>query len=94
MRAALIVILSLTLAGLQYRLWVADGGLSHSHQLRQQRDALLAQIDELTEGNRALQSEVDDLKAGLAATEERARQMLGLVRENETFFLVVRRDPD
>lgn len=89
MRAALIVTLSLMLASLQYRLWVADGGISHTFRLRQQVDAYRAHNEALRQRNLALQAEVDDLKSGADAIEERARTMLGLVREGETFYLVL-----
>ncbi len=89
MRAALIIALSLILAGLQYRLWIADGGIAHTFRLRQQVAAYRATNERLRERNLALQAEVDDLKSGMAAIEERARMMLGLVRERETFYLVL-----
>jgi cell division protein FtsB len=47
---------------------------------------------ELAERNDALAGEVRDLKQGIDAAEERARSDLGMVREDETFFLVVTRD--
>ena len=41
--------------------------------------------------NAALQAEVDDLKSGVAAMEGRARTDLGMVRQGETFYLLVSR---
>jgi cell division protein FtsB len=79
----------LMLAGLQVRLWVADGGLAHTHRLanevRAQRDENARRVAR----NAALDAEIQDLKSGVAAIESRARMTLGMVRDGETFFLVV-----
>jgi cell division protein FtsB len=79
----------LMLAGLQYRLWIADGGLAHTHRLaseaRLQREENAARVAR----NAALDAEISDLKSGVAAIESRARMTLGMVHDGETFFLVV-----
>jgi cell division protein FtsB len=81
--------LILMLAGLQYRLWIADGGVGHTHrlynELRSQRDDL----ERLKARNAAMDAEIKDLKSGLAAIEGRARSSLGMVKQGETFYLVV-----
>lgn len=77
------------LTGLQYRLWIADGGLAHTHRLsseaRLQREENAARVAR----NAALDAEISDLKSGVAAIESRARMTLGMVHDGETFFLVV-----
>ena len=89
MRRILTVVLTLLLAGLQYRLWIADGGLAHTHRLagevRTQREANA----QLAARNAALDAEIRDLKSGVAAIESRARMTLGMVRDGETFYLVI-----
>jgi len=40
--------------------------------------------------NAALDAEVRSLKSGLDEIEARARQSLGMVRQGETFYLVVK----
>lgn len=77
------------LAGLQYRLWFADGGLVEVHRLEQAVAEQAARNERLRERNRALAAEVRDLKQGLDAVEARARSELGMVREGETFYQVV-----
>ena len=77
------------LTGLQYRLWVADGGLAHTHRLA---NAVRAQQDEnaaRVARNAALDAEIRDLKSGTAAIESRARTTLGMIKRDETFYLVV-----
>ncbi|MGH8441946.1 MAG: septum formation initiator family protein [Nevskiaceae bacterium] len=76
-------------AGLQYRLWVADGGLAHTHRLANEARAQREQIAQFAARNAALDAEIADLKSGVAAIESRARMTLGMVHDGETFFLVV-----
>eukprot|EP00611_Tribonema_gayanum_P009815 TRINITY_DN19671_c0_g3_i1.p3 TRINITY_DN19671_c0_g3~~TRINITY_DN19671_c0_g3_i1.p3 ORF type:complete len:101 (-),score=31.48 TRINITY_DN19671_c0_g3_i1:72-374(-) len=88
-RRAAVVILSVMLAGLQYRFWIGDGGV---HETGKQRAAVAAREAEnakLQLRNAALQAEVEDLRAGGAAIETHARKSLGMVKREETFFLVV-----
>ncbi len=77
------------LAGLQYRLWVADGGVAHTHRLANAARAQREQNAQLVARNAALDAEIRDLKSGVAAIESRARTTLGMVHDGETFFLVV-----
>jgi cell division protein FtsB len=83
------VFLALTLAGLQWRLWVADGGIAHTQRLRTQVAIQEADNERLRARNAALDAEVTDLKSGLAAIEARARTTLGMIKQSETFYLVV-----
>ena len=77
------------LAGLQYRLWIADGGLAHTHRLRNEADTQRHENAQRVARNAALDAEIQDLKSGVAAIESRARTNLGMVHDGETFFLVV-----
>jgi len=79
----------LLLAGLQYRLWIADGGLAHTHRLGNEARAQRDENAQLAARNAALDAEIQDLKSGTAAIESRARMTLGMVHDGETFFLVV-----
>ncbi len=86
---AVLIILAILLVLTQVRLW---------SEIREVR-ALRAMVEEQIENNRdldrrneALAAEVEDLRAGLQAIEERARSELGLIQEDEEFFLIV--DPE
>lgn len=85
----LTAILVAILLALQYRLWVADGGVREVWQLRKQLAAQVEENRRLEERNAALAAEVEDLKSGLAEVEERARSDLGMLREGETFYQIV-----
>lgn len=87
-RAVLIVLVAL-LAGLQWRLWAADGGITQTHRLQVQVDARRTEIERLKVRNASLDAEVADLNSGVQAIEARARSTMGMVRPGETFYLVV-----
>lgn len=84
-----IAVLMVLLLVLQYRLWLADGGLVEVHRLDRSVAEKAEEIETLRERNQALEAEVKDLKQGLDAIEARARSELGMVREHETFYQVV-----
>lgn len=74
---------------LQYELWLSDGGLREVWRLEGQVRAQTAENERLTSRNAELEAEVLDLKQGLSAVEERARNELGMVGLDETFFQIV-----
>jgi cell division protein FtsB len=74
---------------LQYRLWVSDEGMRDVWHLRQAVADQAAENATLAERNAQMKAEVADLKTGLTALEERARNDLGMIAANETFYQVV-----
>jgi cell division protein FtsB len=86
--AALLAVLVL----LQYRLWLSDDGVAGVLHLKEAVSQQSAENDALRSRNGQLAAEVEDLKKGLTALEERARNDLGMVGANETFFQVVTPD--
>jgi len=91
MRIVALLLLVMIMA-LQYRLWVADGGMREVWRLRKEVATQVEENSKLKERNRNLAAEVLDLKKGKAAIEERARADLGMVGANETFFQVAPMD--
>jgi len=85
----LIWLLLLLLLALQYKLWVGDGSLAEVWDLYQQVEVQREENERLRERNQALEAEVIDLKQGLEAIEERAREELGMVRDDETFYQII-----
>ena len=81
------------LALLQYKLWVGDGSLAEVWNLYRQVEAQKEENRQLRERNQALEAEVTDLKQGLEAIEERAREELGMVRDDETFYQIIEDPP-
>lgn len=87
--AALLLVFAL----LQYRLWVSDDGARSVNVLRASVKAQGAENTGLQRRNAELVAEVKNLKEGLGAIEERARNDLGMVGVDETFFQVVETSP-
>jgi cell division protein FtsB len=83
--AILIVLLVL----LQYRLWYGTGGLPELWALEEVKKSKIQDTNELQERNQALVAEVVDLKEGLDAIEERARDEMGMIKTDETFFQII-----
>lgn len=86
---ALMIGLVLVLTILQWRLWAGDGGVGELRQLERQLAEQQAENDSLRQRNQLLESEVLDLKNGLEAVEERARADLGMIRDDETFYMII-----
>ena len=82
----LFIVLILLLAGLQYRLWVGEGGLAQVSRLQQQIAEQQGENERLLERNRILEAEVMELKRGMETVEERARHELGMLKEGETLY--------
>jgi len=85
----LIVVLLVTLLALQYRLWVGEGSMANVVQLQREIERQRAENDRLRERNRLLAEEVKALKTGHDAIEARARSEMGMIKEDETFFMIV-----
>lgn len=86
----LILVLLLMLAGLQYRFWVGDTSYAQvmrlEHAIAQQEQ----ENSRLQHRNQVLAVEVNDLKTGTDGIEERARHDLGMIKQGETFYMVVK----
>jgi len=89
-------IITLALAALllliQYPLWLGKGGWLAVADLESQVAATRARTEQMKARNAKLESEVRDLKDGLGAVEERARYELGMIKSNEIFVQVLRKD--
>lgn len=85
----LAIVFAVMIAALQWPLWVGKGGWLRVWQLDQQVTERKIQNDKLQERNNALEAEVSDLKTGSDAIEERARNELGMVKQDEVFFQIL-----
>ena len=78
---------------LQVRLWISSGGFAEVSRLHRQVEFQKRENEQLAERNERLEAEVQDLQKGFGAVEERARSDLGLIGQDETFY-VFSDDPD
>lgn len=84
-----VILLTVILVLLQYRLWLSHDGLPSLLHLNRAVNVQQQQNAQLEERNKVLTAEVQDLKSGLDALEERARSGLGMIKPGETFFQVI-----
>ena len=84
----LLVLLSV----LQFRLWVGEGSVSHILSLDQKIAQQQNDNNILLARNDALAIEVIELQNGYASIEAYARRDLGMIKSDETFFLIIPSD--
>lgn len=86
------ILLTVILVLLQYRLWFSHDGLPSVLHLKRSVEIQSQSNERLEERNALLSAEVQDLKSGLDAIEEKARSELGMVKQGETFFQLIEDD--
>ncbi len=84
----LLLVLVVLLVALQNRLWQGEGSLAHAAQLERDIAQQQAENDRMRERNRILDVEVKDLRLGADSVEERARNDIGMIKKDETFFMI------
>lgn len=89
MRTAVLVLVVL-LIYLQYTLWFGKGGIRDVDMLQETIAKQRAEVANLKERNQTLAAEVRDLKQGMEAIEELARSEMGMVKQGELFFQVIK----
>ena len=83
-------LLLVAIAAMQYPLWLGKASWLRVWQVDQEVVAARAENVQLQNRNNMLEAEVNDLKQGLEAIEERARSDLGMIKEGEILFQIVR----
>jgi cell division protein FtsB len=84
-----IILLLVILFSLQYRLWIGEGSLIEMFALQEKINQQEVKNNELIMQNQDLINQVNALKNGFDGVEARAREELGLIKSDETFFMVV-----
>ncbi len=82
-------ILFILLILLQYRLWFGKNSVPDYLALKQEVSRQKEANEKLRQRNKLLYADTDDLKSGVEAIEERARNELGMIKQNETFFRII-----
>jgi len=85
----LIAGLALVVIALQFRLWVGEGSLAQVNSLQTRVAQMRVENGIREQRNRILRAETIELKSGLESIEEKARSEFGLIKQGETFFLLV-----
>jgi cell division protein FtsB len=89
MKRTLTTLLMIVLVVLQYQIWFGRSSVQAINALENELEQQRANNSLLEQRNNQMEIEVLDLKNGLEAVEERARAELGLIGQDETFYLIV-----
>lgn len=87
---SIVFILLILLFWIQYKIWSQDDGIPEKWQLEKEVEHVKVEVKGLTERNASLDAEVQDLKKGLEAIEERARSELGMIKNGEVYYQVIK----
>lgn len=68
---------------------MGDGSVAQIKDYQARLETVKEKVKDKKERNEALYAEIEDLRKGQEAIEERARDELGMIKENETFFQVI-----
>ena len=90
----IVVALLVLLLYLQYTLWFGKGGIRDEQMLERTVAEHQSEILALKERNQTLAAEVLDLKQGMEAIEELARSEMGMIKEGELFFQLIKPLPE
>ena len=82
----LLVGLTALLLLLQYRLWLAGGGIAEAVRLNARIEEQQKTNAQLQARNALLEQQILELQNGSRVIEQRAREDLGLVKEVEIYF--------
>jgi cell division protein FtsB len=85
----LLTSLAIIFLSLQLQLWLGEGSVRSLSLLESELAEQQAVNADLQARNRLLEIEVVDLKNGLEAVEERARSELGMIGDDEVFYLII-----
>ena len=74
---------------LQYRLWLAGGGIAEAVRLQAKMAQEQSKNAQLQARNAQLEQQILELQNGHLVIEQRAREDLGLVKEGELYYQFV-----
>lgn len=77
---------------LQYRIWFGQNGVSEYRQLNNEVERQTASNTTLKQRNQLIYADIRDLREVGEAVDERARNELGMVKADETFFRLIEKD--
>src|SRR3546814_3310539 len=91
----ILAVLATLLLGLQWRLWVANGGIAHTHRLKGEVAQQAAENESLRARNATLDAEVQDLNSGVVAierSEEHTSELQSLMRLSYAVFCLKKKN--
>jgi len=85
----LAIIFVILICLLQYRIWWGEGSYQQIEQLKVKIAEQVEQNKLLKKRNHILKQEIQALRKNPAILEEKAREQLGLIKPNETFYRII-----
>lgn len=85
----LFVVLIIVLGLLQYKLWFSAAGIAQTIHLKSDIDQQLTVNHQLELRNAQLATHIHNLRTNKTAVESLAREELGMVKDNETYYQFV-----
>ncbi len=82
-------VLIITLVILQYRMWLGESGFRQILDLQAKIAQQQSINSELLARNKQIAAEVLNLQEGTEGIEEYARSQLGMIKPQETFYLII-----
>jgi cell division protein FtsB len=79
---------------LQYAFWAGKQNVTDLYRLNRQVDDVRIENHDLQDRNDRLHVDVIDIKSRLGAIESQARFDLGLIKSGETYYQIIRSEPD
>ncbi|HEU5280527.1 MAG TPA: septum formation initiator family protein [Gammaproteobacteria bacterium] len=86
----IIAVMASVFVFLQYHLWFESGGIRDMMRLKRQLALEMKTNDEIKRSNEALLDQLKRMQYSQDATESRARNELGMVKQGETFYQVIK----
>lgn len=86
----IIAVMASVFAFLQYRLWFESGGIRDMQRLKRQLIVEMKTNEEIKQSNEALLDQLKRMQYSQDAAESRARNELGMVKQGETFYQVIK----
>jgi cell division protein FtsB len=83
-------IVAILFVWLQYQLWFDESGMRSSMYMQNQIEEQKELNAALDARNQVLAEEIVAIKSGMGSIEAKARKELGMVKEDETYFIVVK----
>lgn len=90
----LAIILLFFLIFLQYRLWFESDGVRDMLKLKKRLATQRIENEKLKKRNEALLFQIERLQNSKDAAEARARNELGMIKKDETFYQIVKSSPN
>jgi cell division protein FtsB len=87
---SVMIVMIIALVFLQYRLWFQSGGMRDLLQLKRALANQSVETEKLKKRNEELLFQVQRLQNGHDAIESRARNELGMIKNGEKFYQIVK----